>query len=92
MKKRIIERYVLSMDGNQFAADVTDASKEFSTLISSFDPTDIPVVIHLLQSYAQGLLAISDDMQADVDAIADVLKGKFVGIPDEKYGGTDNEL
>ena len=84
MKERIIERYVLSMDKKQFAEDVNEASKELGAFISSFDPMDIPVAIHLMHSYAQSLLAISDDMQAAVDAIDGLLGHVLVVIPDEK--------
>lgn len=84
MKERIIERYVLSMDKKQFAEDLNEASKELGDFVSSFDSMDIPVVIYLMQSYAQNLLGISDDMQSAVDAIDGLLGTAFFYDSDKK--------
>lgn len=92
MKERIIERYVLSMDKKQFAEDLNEASKELGDFVSSFDSMDIPVVIYLMQSYAQNLLGISDDMQSAVDAIDGLLGTAFFMIPTKKEGGMTGEL
>lgn len=87
MKERIIERYVLSMDKKQFAEDLNEASKELGAFVSSFDSMDIPVVIYLMQSYAQNLLGISDDMQSAVDAIDGLLGTAFFMIPTKRKEG-----
>ena len=92
MKERIIERYVLSTDKKQFAEDLNEASRELGEFISSFDPMDLPVVIYLMQSYAQSLLATDEEMQNAVDAIKGLLGAVLFTIHMEKDGGTDDEL
>ena len=92
MKERIIERYVLSMDKKQFAEDLNEASRELCEFISSFDSMDLPVVIYLMQSYAQSLLATDEEMQNAVDAIKGLFGAMLFTIHMEKDGGTDDEL
>ena len=92
MKERIIERYVLSTDKKQFAEDLNEASRELGEFISSFDSIDLPVVIYLMQSYAQSLLATDEEMQNAVDAIKGLLGAVLFTIHMEKEGGTDDEL
>ena len=92
MKERIIERYVLSMDKKQFAEDLNEASSELGEFISSFDSMDLPVVIYLMQSYAQSLWATDEEMQNAVDAIKGLFGTVLFTIYMEKDGGTDDEL
>ena len=92
MKERIIERYVLSMDKKQFAEDLNEASSELGELLSSFDSMDLPVVIYLMQSYAQSLWATDEEMQNAVDAIKGLFGTVLFTIYMEKDGGTDDEL
>lgn len=92
MKERIIERYVLSTDKKQFAEDLNEASSELGEFISSFDSMDLPVVIYLMQSYAQSLLAADEEMQKAVDAIKELFGTVLFSIHMEKDGGTDDEL
>lgn len=92
MKERIIKRYVLSMDKKQFAEDLNEASRELGEFISSFDHTDLPVVIYLMQSYAQSLLATDEEMQNAVDTIKGLFGTVLFTIHTKKDGGTDDEL
>ncbi len=84
MKERIIERYVLSTDKKQFAEDLNEASRELGEFISSFDSMDLPVVIYLMQTFAQHLLATDEDLQEAVDTIKGLLGAVLFTIHTEK--------
>ena len=71
---------------------MNEASRELGEFISSFDSIDLPVVIYLMQSYAQSLLATDEEMQNAVDAIKGLLGAVLFTIHMEKEGGTDDEL
>lgn len=73
MRKNIIASYVDSMDRKQMAEDMTEAAIELGKFISTFHYTDLPVVVFLMQSYIQKILATNDEM----NNILDVLNAMF---------------
>lgn len=86
MRDRILWRFFKTRDEEQFSSDINDISKELGRFCSSFCESDWPIVIFMLQAYANRLMSTDEKLREKVDALNALFDTAFICVP--KKGGT----